>query len=589
MRNTRRLSWRVLAVLAALGLLAGACGDDSGDGDDTTATSIQDGEVGGSDGEEEPEAVEPAYGGRIVVGMESETNEWSPNNGQFANSGITVALAIYDPLVSLDEEGNFQPFLAESLTPNDDLTEWTLTLREGVQFHDGTPFDAEALKWNFDTLHFDPASRNRADLDRFGVTGMEVVDDLTVVYTLAEPNAAFPDLLRGDIGWPASPTAYEELGPEGFGQAPVGTGPFVFESWTRDDKFTAVRNENYWMSDADGNQLPYLDAIEFRPIPDDESRVASLESDDIQVIQTLRGTSVKRVLGLVDEGGFAANLFVGNTSSVTMINTLNPPLDDLRIRQAMAYANDQEAMAQVRDDDGLVPNANGFFSQDSPWYSADAVADYPGAEGRDVDAAIALVEEYKNDPNRSDGKAAGEPVTIPYECQPDPSLLQAAQLLQGLYQEIGIELQLEQVDQATMITNVVGSQDTDPPYAGNYDLACFRAGGGDGDPLTALQSFFGQVESTTGNFSNFTDPEIDAALEQLRTSAEFEERYSAIETISRISAEQVPVIWNVATPTLVGYRDDVHGIPDWTLPDGTPGNGTPGATVRWHQVFIAEG
>src|SRR5690606_16784767 len=109
--------------------------------------------------------------------------------------------------------------------------------------------------------------------------------------------------------------------------------------------------------------------------------------------------------------------------------------------------------------------------------------DYPGVNGRDPERATELVEEYKNDPDRSDGKAPGDPVTIPYQCQPDPSLLQAAQLLQGLYDEIGITLELEQVDQATMVSNVVGGADNSPPFSGNFVTTCFRAGGGDGDPL----------------------------------------------------------------------------------------------------------
>ncbi|QGG93662.1 ABC transporter substrate-binding protein [Actinomarinicola tropica] len=588
MRHSRRQLWRVLAVLAALGLLAAACGDDDGGGEESSDTTmLQSGEAGGDEEGGDEDAPAPQYGGKLVVGIEAETNTYDPVEGQFSNPGLTVALSLYDPLVGLDENGEFRPFLAESLEANEDLTEWTVGLRDGVQFHDGTPLDAETLKWNFDTLHYPTDSRNRADLDSFGVTGMEIVDDMTVRYTLSEPNAAFPDLLRGDIGWPVSRQAWESMGQEAFGQAPVGTGPFVFESWTRDDRLIVTRNENYWFTDEEGNQLPYLDEIEFRPIPDDDSRIASLQSDDIQVMQTLRGPSVKAVLEMVDAGTHGANLFVGNTSSVTVINTLNPPLDDLRIRQALAYSNDQEAMAAVRNDDGLVPPANGFFSQDSPWYSADAVADYPGANGQDLEAARALVQEYIDDPERSDGKAPGEPVVIPYECQPDPSLVAGAQLLQSIWGDIGIELELEQVEQAAMITNVVGGADTDPPFRGNFDLACFRAGGGDGDPLTSLQSFFGAVPSTPGNFTNFTDPEVDAALDQLRTSAEFEDRYAAIETISRITAEQVPVVWNVATPTLVGYREDVHGIPTWGFPDGTGGTGTPGATVRWHQTFIA--
>lgn len=587
MRNTRPRAWRLLAVLMALGLVAAACGDDSGgDGDEgATRTSL---ETGSSGDDETDEEVEPQYGGTIVVGLESETNTWSTDGGQFASSGLAVALTFYDPLVGLNSEGEFTPFLAESLEANEDLTEWTIGLRDGVTFHDGTVLDAEALKWNFDNLHAREDSRNRSDLDQFGVLDMEIVDDMTVKYVLSEPNAAFPDLLRGDLGWPVSPAAVQ-ADPEGWGNNnPNGTGPFVFESWTRDGELRVVRNENYWMSDEDGNQLPYLDAIVFRPIPDDSARTASLQSDDIQVLQTLRGPSVKAVQALVDEGTHGISTYVGNTSSVSLLNTLEAPLDDVRIRTAMAMANDQEAMAAVRDDDGLVPPTTGFFSQDSPWYSADADSAYPGGGEPDLEGAAALVDEYKNDPDRSDGKAPGEDVTIRYQCQPDASLVQGAQLLQSLWGDIGIVVELSQVEQAAMITNVVGSGDTQPPYRGDFGVACWRAGGGTGDPLTALQGYFGPVETTPGNFANFVDPEIDAALETLKNTADFAERYAAVETISRISAENVPMIWNVGTPTAVGFRGDLHGFSNWTFPDGSRGLGTPDATMRFHQVFMAQ-
>jgi peptide/nickel transport system substrate-binding protein len=568
----------------ALGLVAAACGDDSessGGDDEPSDTSLETGTMGDDD-----EAT-AEYGGTVTIGMESETNSWSPEIGQFAASGYTVAYSFYDPLIALNEEGEFTPFLAESIEPNEDLTEWTLGLREGVTFHDGTTFDAEALKWNFDNLHFREDARNRSTLDQFGVTGMEVVDPLTVVYTLEEPNAAFPDILRGYIGLPVSPTA-AQADPEGWGDNPVGTGPFVFDAWQRDSQLTVTRNENYWMTAENGDQLPYLDGITFKPIPDDSARTASLASGDIDILQTLRGPSVKQVQGMVEEGGYGASLFVGNTSSVSMLNTLVPPLDDIRIRRAMAMANDQEAMAAVRDDNGLVPPTTGFFSQDSPWYSSTADEPYPGGGEPDIEGASALVEEYANDPDRSDGKAPGEPITIAYQCQPDASLVQGAQLLQSLWGDIGLTVDLSQVEQAAMITNVVGSSDTDPPFKGSYTVACFRAGGGDGDPLTALQTFFGPVPVTAGNFANFTSPDIDAALETLKTTADFAERYDAVATISAIAAENVPVVWNVGTPALVGYESEIHGIPDWTFPDGEPGNGNPGAIVRWHDVFISQ-
>jgi peptide/nickel transport system substrate-binding protein len=585
MNRSRATWWRVLAVLAALGLVAAACGDDDG-GDESSDTSLlSESEEENQGEEEETEEVEPVYGGTVVVGLEAESNTWTPGPAQLANSGLMIAVSVYDPLVSLNAEGEFEPFLAESIEPNDDLTEWTLTLRDGVQFHDGTPLDAETLKWNFDELHFGDDDQTQGSLKAAGVESMEVVDPMTVVYLLSGPNAAFPDQLRGEAGWPVSRVAYE-ADPEGFGEQPVGTGPFEFVDWVRDGTLTMTRNENYWFTAPNGDQLPYLDGIEFRPITDEDSRVASLASGDVDMMQTLRGSAVKQVLELVDGGGFESSVHVGNNSGSAILNVLEPPLDDVRIRTALAYASDSDAVQVVLGDDGLTEPSTGFFSQDSPWYSDVAAAAYPGAEGRNIDEAIALVEDYVNDPARSDGKAAGEPPVVTYNCPPDPSLIEVSQLQQSLWQEAGITVELNQVEQAQHISNAVGTADTDPPYRGNYSINCWRAGGGEGDPLTALQSFFGPVATTTGNFTNFTDPRIDEQLVILRENADFATRYAAVEEISVVSAEEVPILWSSPTPTVVGYKDTIHGVKNWVLPSGSEGTGTTGSVARFHQIFV---
>jgi peptide/nickel transport system substrate-binding protein len=584
---TRRLV-RCLALLLCLSLVATACAGDDDAPDtgatDTTAPPGGEDEGSGDEGSED----DPQYGGRVVVGLEAETNNWLPGLGSFASSGVTVAMSVYDPLVVLNEDGEWEPNLAESLEANEDLTEWTMTLREGVEFHDGTPFDADALKWNFDTLHNVSSSLTYGSIQATGVDSVDVVDDLTVVWRLTDTNAAFPDLLRGAVGWPTSPAAFDDLGAEGLSEAPVGTGPFVFVEWRRDERFLARRNENYWRTDADGNQLPFLDEVEFRPIPDEDSRVQSLEADTVQIVSTLRGSAIKTLMGLTDTGNFGGNLWVGNTSGASIFNTLVPPVDDVRIRRALAYAGDGEAVAVVLGDDGLVPITTTFFSEDSPWFSDAASEAYPGAAGRDVDAAIALVEEYRADPDRSDGRQPGSPIEITYACPPDPSLIEVSQLVQQLWGDAGVVVNLVQVEQATHIGNAVGSPDQTPPWSGDYMVNCWRAGAGEGDPLTSFQNFFGPVDTTPGNFTNFTHPDIDAAMEVLKTSIDFEERYAAAEQINLVANEHVPLTWGVGTATYVGWRDDVRGVATWRTPAGTMGNGTVDARVILHQAWLAQ-
>ncbi len=148
-------------------------------------------------------------------------------------------------------------------------------------------------------------------------------------------------------------------------------------------------------------------------------------------------------------------------------------------------------------------------------------------------------------------------------------------------------VELQQVEQAELISNAIGSPDQTPPWKGNFSANCWRSPALTGDPLTDFQGFFGPPETSVTNFTNFTHPDITAALDTLRTSADFEERYAAVETIGIVAGENVPIAFSSATPTLVGYRGDVHGIPSWTMPDGSPGPGIPGGVIRLHQAFIA--
>ena len=320
-------------------------------------------------------------------------------------------------------EGTVEPYLAESMEPNADLTEWTLKLRPDVQFHDGTPLDAQALKTVFDDYLKQPTSRVAASLA--DVTSLDVVDDLTVVYRLAEPNAAFPDELVTAAGWPFSPTAAAAAGDDA-GANPVGTGPFRFVSWQRDSNLVVEKNADYWQEG-----LPHLDKITFRPIPDEDTRLSSLQSGDIDVMQSLRQATVIKARDLDAVNNFE---HLGSNSGGSTMNVSRPPFDDVRVRQALAHAMDQEALIEVLGGKGVTPVQTQFFSPDSPYYSEKLEASYPEY---DVEKAQELYDDYVNDPERSDGKAVGEPISFTFTCPPDPSLNELSQLYQAFCNVLG--------------------------------------------------------------------------------------------------------------------------------------------------------
>jgi peptide/nickel transport system substrate-binding protein len=507
----------------------------------------------------------PVRGGHLRVALEGETNNWLPGRGNHvAPAALTVAMALFDPLIRLDHEGRFRPYLAESLTPNESYDVWTLRLRPGVLFHDGTALDAAALKWNFDNLHKRPGSvtfGSIRDVDR-----MEIVDPLTVEYYLTRSVVPFPDMLSRGVGWPVSPTAVQLHGEEA-GLYPVGTGPFRLVNWRRDDRLELVRNEHYWR---DG--LPYLDAITFRPLPDEDARLASLISGDMDAIQTLRQHIVDRMRRM---SGIYLYEQIGNSSGSAIFNTQRPPLDDARVRRALAYALDQEALVEVLGGRGISPVQTQYFSRDSAWYSERAAQAWPQ---RDQQRARALYAEYANDPRRSDGLSPGSPVAFELMCLPEQSLVDLAQMYQALWRAVGFEVRLRQVEQATQIQRVI---------SGDYMSTCWRTSN-EQDPFIILNNDFGPPDVQPLNYTNFTHPQIEAQLDTLRTVPDFEQRKAIVEQIMLLLAEQVPNTWTGSTPSAVAAQPRVRNIKNWTFPDGTLGDGMPVAQVSWAEVWLLD-
>lgn len=560
--TTHRPRWRrrLLAPLVASTLVLASCGGDDGGGGGGAAGPVDSDDYTGAV-RDVSEQGDPVTGGAITVGLEAETNSWLPGEATFADSGINVAYAIYDPLMKRTADGGVAPYLAESLEPNDDLSEWTLTLRPDIDFHDGTPLDAEALKTIFDDYLTAETSNQAITLSM--VESMEIVDDLTVTYVLDEPVAAFADVLADAPGWPFSPTAAADAG-EDAGANPVGTGPFRFVSWQRDSQLVVERNEDYWQEG-----LPYLDRITFRPIPDEDTRRSSLTSGDIDVLQSLRQSAV---VATRDLDGIDRYELLGNNSGGNIINTGEPPFDDVRVRRAMAYAIDQEGLIDVLGGTGVTPPQTQLFSPDSPFYSEDVAEEWPTG---DPARAAELYQEYIDDPERSDGQPVGTGITIDYDCPPDPSLNELAQLYQVYWQAAGFDVTLNQVEQATHVNEALTR---------DYQVKCFRFGSPRDPYFTVTEGF------TPGplNFTDFTHPDIDDALETLRTTVDEDERVEAIEQISMTVTENVPVTFSGSTLMTFAVRSEVKNVDGWTFPDGTEGSGNQSAAAMWGHVWLAD-
>ncbi|MGY6502789.1 MAG: ABC transporter substrate-binding protein [Acidimicrobiales bacterium] len=580
----RRHRWtRLIALLLAFGLVAAACGGDDDDatdenggaGDTTTTSSV------------EPETDDVTPGGELIVGLEAETNTYFPPMSSATNAGVNVATSIYDSIASRGADGNVYPYLASAIEPNEDLTEWTVTLREGIEMHDGTVLNAELMKTIFDDYLNAEGALTDGDLTTDGVLEVRVDDEYVYTYILERTLASFPNRLVGRVGWPFSVDSCEANG--GFenncGDVFVGAGAFQVVSWVRDGEMILERNPNYWRTDANGNALPYLDRLVFRPIPDESARLNSVSAGTIGVGHTLRQSAVRDAR---DDASVVSFEAIGNNGGGAIFNVFRPPVDDQRVRLALSHAVNQDDMIEVLGGTGITPPQTQFFSPDSPWFSSAVEDAWPSY---DPDLAQELLQEYIDDPDRSDGQAPGSAVAIEFNCPPDPSLRDLAQTYQSFWTQAGFEVTLNAVEQAQHIANAVGA-DSDPQWSGEYMINCWRAGA-DADPYTTLSGEFGDPATSPSNFTNYSSETINANLDILRTSTDFDERYAAVEEIMFELAEQVPQIWTGGTATAFFALPEVRNIGGWTIPDAEgnptiPGQGVLGATLRWNEVWIEQ-
>ncbi len=571
-----------LAIPLVLAFVAASCGSDSsgdaGTDDDTTEATTADGsaaptpEVTAPDVNTSiaPETEEAAYGGTITMGLESEATGLRPWEDSCSSPCYHIMQSIYDPLMEQTAEGDYAGFLAESIVSNDDFTVWTLTLRPDITLHNGTPVTAQTIADMFPLQQAGSAASSAVAAS--GLTAVTALDDLTVEYTLAAPFSAFPSYLSGaPLGYVFDPAVAAEDSAN-YSINPIGTGPFVIASRDIDNETVVERNPDYWFVDEAGNQLPYLDSISFRPIPDEGTRLDALLSGTTNAMMSLRQGTIRDAR---EQSGIELIEFQGNNTGGGMYNTEIAPYDDVRVRKGLSSMNDQTRVIEALGGEGISIPTTQFFSNDSPWWTQEAADAYTTF---DFEAGVALLQEYIDDPARSDGKAVGEKIDVELSCPPDPTLIAAMQVIEQVW--TGSELvnvSLTQFDQATHINNAVSDI---------HQAHCWRWGG-EGDPSTSLNPFVAPKAESVANFPNFDDPEMQAWAAEANATDDFETRKELYGKINVRINEQNLTWYSGGTAVMVAAAEDVRGFNTWTLPGGILGSGiAPEARARYHQVFL---
>ena len=518
-------SWRVRSLGAALAfaLVAVSCAGGSSKGSSSSKTTAA-------------SSATPVVGGHLIMGTDAEVDGVDPTKNRWDANGLLYASTVYDPLSAVGSDGNAHPYLAQSIDHNAGYTVWTIKLRPGVHFSNGDPLTAADVAYDLKAVR----SAALTGPALAPIASVSAVDDLTVAVNMNQPWIPFPLYLAGQPGFIPSPKTLED--PNG-SLHPIGTGPFILKEWVPGNHFTAVRNPNYWQKGR-----PYLDEIEYRPILEETSRVASLNSGNIDALFTGDSQSIvtlrpeKSVVTTDDsKQGERQSTFI-------MLNTAKAPLNDIRVRQALAYATDSKRIIDVLAN-GILPVADSPFGPTSAYHVPNV-----GYPKYDPQKAKQLVAEYEHD--------TGHKISFELGTTNTGRNLSINQFIQDMWKQVGISVNIVQVEQSQYILNAL---------QGNYQAYAWIQFG-EPDPDADYVWWSSQTAAPVGqlalNFARNKDPQIDKDLQTGRQSSDQATRKAAYQDIARRFAVDVPYVWISGLITAISTKPTVHGTQPARLPDG---------------------
>jgi peptide/nickel transport system substrate-binding protein len=482
-------------------------------------------------------AAAPKQGGEITYGLEAETaGGWCPPTARLAASGIMVVAAVYDTLMAPNTKGKMVPYLAKSVTHDPTYKTWTITLREGIEFHDGTPLTADAVKQNMDLWKTGVLlSATFGNLDTITSDG-----NLTVTVTTKVPWVAFENFLYFDgrlgIVAPAQ-LANMETCPSNL----IGTGPFKKVSWDVNQSLVVERNPDYWQEDKNGVQLPYLDKITFRPVAEAIQRTNSLEGGQLDVIHTADGQQYFALTQEADKFDLLKEKNGRREIRYYLLNVAKPPFDDPDARRAVALAINREEINQIRNN-GAYEVGDGPFDTSVPGYTKNN-----GYPKFNLAQAKKLAQKYKD--------AHGGEFSVILEHTNDPANSQEAQLLKEQLAKAGIDATLVQDDQTAFIVKAI---------SGNFSIMLWR--NHPGDPPDGQYQWWNT--GSTINFGKIADPELQSLIDEGRSEPDAAKRKTIYQNVDKLFAKQLYNIWAYNVNWLVAAQKDVQGLAGPPLPDG---------------------
>lgn len=502
----------------------------------------------------------PKKGGSLVFGVDAEEQGFDPTQGRFDEVGVMYARTVFDPLTVVLTNGDWAPYLAESVVPNASYTAWTITLRPNLTFHDGTPCDGAALVTN---LQAQSKSLLTGIVINPTLQSIAQTGPLAATITFKSPWVPFPYYLAGGIGGQIAYVVAPSMlaNPNGTSH-PVGTGPFVFKEWVPNDHFTATANPNYWRKG-----MPYLSQITFKPIPDEEARAEALKTGTIDLMitdtpQIITQFRHNRSYSYIDDSTHVAG---EPDMNCVQLNCLAKPFDDPSIRLAAAQAINRNQYARVIDE-GVLPVSNGLFVPGSPYYSKTNYPKYNPSHAKKLVHAAA--------------KKNGGPISFTYGSTNSPAALRAAQYLEQAWRSVGFQVSTNIVQQNQTINNAL---------AGKYQALGWRQFGAVDPDLNYI--FWSTTTVSSGslsiNMARNADPAIENALLAGRQGTEKSVREAAYKTVNKRLSIDLPYLWSDRAIWAVIGNPKVQNFNNPTSPQGQSAFGMIGGSIWPTQIWIS--
>lgn len=417
----------------------------------------------------------------IIFGKAKDAITLDPGDTTDGESSAVV-VNLFEPLLRFQREKTLvEPALAESWDISEDKLTWTFKLREGVKFHDGTPLNAEAVKFNYDRQKDDDNPwRFKGKFEYWhlffdAVDRIEAPEAHTVVFHLKRPDATFATNLALYTMGISSPTAIKKYGEDYF-KNPVGTGPYQLRRWVRNEKIVLDRFADYW------GEKPAIDMLIYKPVPDNAVRLLELESHSIDVLDGINPDDVPRIrkndeLSLLTQPGL-------NVGYLAM-NSLKPPFDKIEVRQAINHAINKKALVNAFFADGDLGKPAVNPMPPTVWGYNDKIQDYDynPEKAKQLLAKAGLGKGFK-------AKLWTMPIARPYMPQP----LRIAEAIQADLKKVGIESEIVSFEWGTYLDKLSN---------GEHDMALAGWIGDNGDPDNFLYTLLDKNNTKKGSAANY--------------------------------------------------------------------------------------